>query len=94
MRTRPGRLALAAVALLLGLLSVAQLRTQSGATGLETLSTQELTLLVGNLNTRNEQLRTEVAALRAQAARLEAAASRGETSVGQLEGDQIGRAHV
>lgn len=87
MRSRRGQLALASVALLLGLLSVVQLRTQASANGLETLTTQELTLLVGNLNTRNDQLRAEVAALRGQAAQLQAAAARGETSVGQLDGD-------
>lgn len=87
MRKRSGQLSLALVALVLGLLVVVQLRTQAGGTGLESLSTQELTVLVGNLSTRNDQLRLEVANLQAEAAALEAAGARGETSVGQLEDD-------
>ena len=56
-------LVVALVALLLGLLVVGQLRTRSAGNGLETLSVQELTTLVGNLNARNDELRGEVAAL-------------------------------
>ncbi len=87
MRRRGGQLSLALVALILGVLVVVQLRTQASGTGLESLSTQELTVLVGNLSTRNDQLRTEVANLQAEAATLETASSRGETSVGQLQSD-------
>lgn len=87
MRRRGAQLSLALVALILGVLVVVQLRTQASGTGLESLSTQELTVLVGNLSTRNDQLRAEVANLQAEAADLEAASARGETSVGQLESD-------
>lgn len=82
-----GRLSVALVALVLGILVVGQLRTRAAGTGLETLSIQELTLLVGNLNDRNDQLRNEVAALRAQADALAARSGRGESSVDQLRLD-------
>lgn len=87
MRSRYGGASVGLVALLLGVLVVIQFRSQSSGTGLELLTTQELTVLVGNLNTRNEQLRSEVASLRAQATALEEASGRGVGSVGQLEGD-------
>lgn len=82
-----GRASVALVALLLGILVVVQLRTQAAGTGLELLTNQELTVLVGNLNTRNDQLRNEVTTLRGQAAALETARRRGETSIGSLQAD-------
>lgn len=81
------QLTLALVALLLGLLVVVQLRAQTGGSSLENLSAQELTTLVANLNTRNDQLRTEIATLEGETAQLRLASSRGETSVGQLTTD-------
>ena len=54
MRQPRSQLAIAAVALLLGLLIVIQLRAQQAGTGLATQSSQDLTLLVANLNTRND----------------------------------------
>ena len=61
------QLTISAVALLLGFLVVVQLRVQQSSPGLAALSAQDLTSLVANLNTRNDQLRTEVARLRAWA---------------------------
>lgn len=84
---RSGRLSVGVVALLLGLLVVVQFRTQSSGTGLENLSVAELTVLVGNLTTRNEQLRGEVGSLRSQADDLEAARKRGDTSLDSLAAD-------
>ncbi len=81
------QLTIAAVALILGLLVVIQLRSQSTGTGLEALSAQELTVLVGNLNTRNDQLREEIATTERELADLQGAQSRGETSVDQLKVD-------
>jgi uncharacterized protein YlxW (UPF0749 family) len=75
------------LAVLLGLLVVVQLRAQAGGTGLETLSAQDLSDLVANLNTRNDQLRTEVATTQAQLDALTAAQARGDTSLGQLQND-------
>ena len=57
------QLAVAAVALVLGLLVVVQVRAQAGSAGLAQLSSQDLTVLVANLNARNDQLRREVSSL-------------------------------
>lgn len=86
-RAPQGRVAVTVVALVLGLLVVAQLRGQAGVPALSGLSAQELTVLVANLNTRNDQLRTEVATLERQVADLIDARSRGESAVGQLRAD-------
>jgi uncharacterized protein YlxW (UPF0749 family) len=77
----------AAVAFLLGLLVVAQLRAQAGNNTLAGLSSQDLTLLVANLNTRNEQLRREVATLERQLGTLELGGSRGASSVDDIRAD-------
>jgi uncharacterized protein YlxW (UPF0749 family) len=87
MRQPRSQLALTAIALLLGLLVVIQLRAQQAGTGLETQSSQDLTLLIANLTTRNDQLRGEVADITSQLDAFAAANARGETSVGQLRGD-------
>ncbi len=81
------QVALAAVALLLGLLVVLQLRAQQAGTGLERQSAQDLTLLVANLTTRNDQLRGDVADLQRQLDAIAADRSRGATSVEQLRTD-------
>lgn len=86
--SRPrSQLTIAAVALLLGLLVVVQLRAQSAGSGLDTLSATELTTLVANLNTRNDQLRGEIATLGAEYQALQDAGARGQTSLGQLSTD-------
>jgi uncharacterized protein YlxW (UPF0749 family) len=86
-RTRREQLTIAAVAAILGILVIGQLRGQAAVPGLSTLSTQELTLVIANLNTRNEQLRTEIAGLEQQAASLQSARANGQTTVDQLQGD-------
>jgi uncharacterized protein YlxW (UPF0749 family) len=75
---------LAIVAAILGLLVVVQLRAQSAGSGLDTLSAQELTVLVANLNTRNDQIRGEIATTETELTTLKAAQARGDTSVDQL----------
>ena len=87
MRQARAQLSIAAVALVLGLLVVVQLRAQSAGTGLDTLSAQELTVLVANLNARNDVLRTEIASLEREATDLALSRARGETSLGQLQQD-------
>jgi uncharacterized protein YlxW (UPF0749 family) len=82
------RLTIATVAFILGLLVVVQVRAQAGGSGLATLSTQDLTVLVANLNSRNDQLRTEVAALERSLASLVDSSARGETALGQLQADR------
>ncbi len=89
MRSRRSQIALAAVALVLGFLVVTQVRSQAGGTGLEDRSAQDLTLLVANLNTRNDQLRGEVADLGRQLDSIVAAQARGDTSAGQLRADLV-----
>jgi uncharacterized protein YlxW (UPF0749 family) len=89
MRSPRSQIALAIVALLLGFLVVTQVRSQAGGTGLEDRSAQDLTLLVANLNTRNDQLRGEVADLGRQLDSIVAAQARGDTSAGQLHADLV-----
>lgn len=87
MRATRNQLSIAVVAAILGLLVVVQLRTQSAGTGLDVLSAQELTVLVANLNTRNDQLRAEIATTERELAELQGARARGESSVDQLRRD-------
>ena len=89
MRSPRSQIAIAVVALLLGFLVVTQIRSQASGTGLEDLSAQDLTLLVANLNTRNDQLRAEVADLGNQLGSIAAAQARGDTSAGQLRADLV-----
>jgi uncharacterized protein YlxW (UPF0749 family) len=81
------QLSISAVALLLGLLVVLQLRGQQAASTLSGLSTQELTVLVANLDDHNEQLRNEVAGLEAQLSDITTAQLRGDTSVDGIRRD-------
>jgi uncharacterized protein YlxW (UPF0749 family) len=84
------QLTISAVALALGFFVVLQLRVQQSTPGLNALSAQDLTILVANLNTRNDQLRTEIARLDGELAALNGAQDRGETSVDQIRRD-LGR---
>lgn len=81
------QLTISAVALALGFFVVLQLRVQQSTPGLAALSAQDLTVLVANLNTRNDQLRTEIARLEGELAGLNGAQDRGETSVDQIRRD-------
>jgi uncharacterized protein YlxW (UPF0749 family) len=87
MRQPRSQIALTAIAILLGLLVVIQLRAQQAGTGLETRSSQDLTVVIANLTTRNDQLRGEVADIERQLDAIAAANARGETSVGRLRDD-------
>jgi uncharacterized protein YlxW (UPF0749 family) len=87
-RRRQDPLALTVVAAILGFLVVVQLKSQAAAApGLAGQSAQELTVLIANLSTRNDQLRDEVSALEAQAADLTAGGVRGESSVDAVRSD-------
>lgn len=77
------QLIVAVVAALLGFLVVVQLRAQAGGGGLASLTSQDLTLLVANLNTRNDQLRSEIVALERQLDDLEVGGSRGTSSINE-----------
>ena len=84
MHRRRSQLTIAAVALVLGLLVVVQLRSQAESSALAQLSSQDLTVLVANLNARNDQLRREVASLQGELATLTANQSRGDVSVDEI----------
>jgi len=87
MRASRNSFSVAIVAVVLGLLLVVQFRSQTSGNTLDALSATELTDLVANLNTRNDQLRTEITATRAQLDALTSARARGDTSLGQLQAD-------
>jgi uncharacterized protein YlxW (UPF0749 family) len=87
MRRTPARIALTLVLFLLGFLVVAQLNAQNADQGLSALSVSELTELVANVTTRNNQLREEIATLDRQHESIQAAVNRGDTSVGQIRAD-------
>jgi uncharacterized protein YlxW (UPF0749 family) len=89
-RDRRSQLTIAAVAFLLGLLVVVQLRAQTAGPALQTKSAQDLTTLVGNLNTQNDRLRSEIGTLQNQLDELRADHANGATSVGQIQAD-LGR---
>jgi uncharacterized protein YlxW (UPF0749 family) len=81
------QLTIAVVALVLGLLVVVQRRSQAGPTGLAQLSSQDLTVLVANLNARNDQLRREASSLDAELGKLAENRSRGDVSVDEITAD-------
>ncbi len=81
------QLAIAAVAAILGLLVVVQVRSQAGPSGLAQLSSQDLTVLVANLNARNDQLRREGSSLEQELATLTANRARGDVSVDEIQAD-------
>jgi uncharacterized protein YlxW (UPF0749 family) len=84
------QLTLAAVAAILGLLIVVQLRGQSGGSELQSKSTQELTSIVTSQNHENDRLRAEISTLGDQLAELKRDRANGATSVDQLE-SELGR---
>lgn len=89
-RAPRSQLVVGLVTFVLGLLLVVQFRSQAGDTGLAVMSAQDLTVLVANLNTHNDQLRGEVSNLERQLAELERGRSSGATSVSQIRSD-LGR---
>jgi uncharacterized protein YlxW (UPF0749 family) len=87
---RSSQFTIAAVALILGILVVIQLRSEAGGSALAQLSSQDLTVLVANLNARNDQLRSESSSLQEELATLTANQSRGDVSVDEITAD-LGR---
>jgi uncharacterized protein YlxW (UPF0749 family) len=88
MNKRKNQLTIAAVAAVLGLLVVIQLRSQTPA-ALAQLSSQDLTVLVANLNDRNDELRGEAATLERELATLTANEARGDVSVDEIRADLL-----
>ena len=87
MHRRRSQLTIAAVAFVLGMLVVVQLRSQAGDEGLAQLSAQDLTVLVANLNARNDQLRREGSMLERELGTLVDNRARGDVSVDELAAD-------
>lgn len=87
MRRRRNQWTIAAVAFILGLLVIVQLRTQASGAAFAGLSSQDLTVLVANLNARNDQLRREVANLEGELAILTDNTRRGDASLDELRAD-------
>jgi uncharacterized protein YlxW (UPF0749 family) len=87
MHRASARIALTVVLFLLGFLVVAQLNAQNADQGLSTLSVSDLTELVANVTSRNNQLREEISTLQRQQESVAAAVARGDTSVGQIRSD-------
>lgn len=87
MRSRRSQLTVTVVAFVLGMLLVAQARSQTTDPGLAALSAQDLTVLIANLDTRNEQLRSEVSTLERELAELADADARGDSSVDAIRED-------
>ena len=87
MNRRRNQVTIAAVMFLLGALVVVQLRAQTEGSPLAQLSSQDLTVLVANVNGRNDQLRREVATLERNLATLTDDEARGEISVDDLRAE-------
>ena len=86
-RDRRSQVTIALVAFLLGVLVVVQLRNQTGGSALQNKSSQDLTNLVGSLNTENDRLRSEIAGLQNQLDELRADHTIGASSVGQIQAE-------
>jgi uncharacterized protein YlxW (UPF0749 family) len=87
LRAPRSQLLVAAVAFILGLLVVVQLRSQTGGDRLAAMSSQDLTLLVTNLSHSNDEARNQVATLERQLETLELSGTRGTSSVNEIRGD-------
>lgn len=90
MARRRNQVTIAAVCFVLGLLVIVQLRAQTVGSPLAQLSSQDLTVLVANLNGRNDQLRREVATLERDLETLTTSEARGEISIDDLRAE-LGR---
>jgi uncharacterized protein YlxW (UPF0749 family) len=87
MGRRRNQVTIAAVTFVLGLLVVVQLRAQTIGSPLLQMSSQDLTVLVANLNGRNDQLRREVATLERDLGTLTADQDRGAISLDDLRSE-------
>jgi uncharacterized protein YlxW (UPF0749 family) len=87
MRRHSSQLSIAAVAFILGLLVVVQLRAQAAGSGLGSMSSQDLTVFVANLNAGLDQRRQEIASLERDLADLEIDRDRGVVSLDQARAE-------
>jgi uncharacterized protein YlxW (UPF0749 family) len=81
MRGRVAQLSLFAVALLIGVLLVGQLRSQARPTEISSLSAQELSQLVDTLSDRNRELRSALTDLRETLREYRVAGSQGQSAL-------------
>lgn len=81
MSARAAQLSLFAVALLIGVLLVGQLRSQARPTEISSLPAQELSQLIDTLGERNRELRTGLADLRETLRDYRLAGSQGQSAV-------------
>jgi uncharacterized protein YlxW (UPF0749 family) len=87
MRRQGNQLSIAAVAFILGLLVVVQLRAQAAGSGLGSMSSQDLTVFVANLNAGLDQRRQEIASLERDLADLSVDRDRGVVSLDQTRAE-------
>lgn len=81
MRGRAARISLFAVALLIGLLGVGQLRSQARPAQISSLSAQELSTLIETLTLRNRELRTGLTDIREQLREYRVAGPQGQSAI-------------
>ena len=81
MRSRAAQLSLSAVALLIGILLVGQLRSQARPVELRSMSAQELSALIEALSAQNVRLRDGLAELREEVRTYEEASTLGESAL-------------
>lgn len=81
MRGHAARISLFAVALLIGLLGVGQLRSQARPTQVSSLSAQDLSTLIETLTRGNRELRTGLADTREQLREYRIAGSQGQSAI-------------
>jgi len=87
MNTRANQATIALVTFILGVLGIVRLQTLASGAAFAGLSSQDLTVLVANLNDRNDQLRREVATLERDLAVLSQNAQRGDASIDEVRAD-------
>lgn len=78
---------IAVVTLVLGFLAVKQFQIQAAGAAFAGMSSQELTVLVANLNDRNDQLRGEITSLERELQVIGQNEQRGDASVDELRAD-------
>jgi uncharacterized protein YlxW (UPF0749 family) len=81
MTTRVAQVSLTAVAVLIGILLVGQLRSQARPTEISTLPAQELSQLIETLSGRNRELRTGLADIREQLREYRVAGPQGQSAL-------------
>lgn len=81
MKTRLAQVSLTAVAILIGVLLVVQLRAQARPTELTSMSAQDLSTLIETLSARNRELQSGLADAREQLREYRVAEAQGESAV-------------